>query len=110
MVCHWLSKLRGFQHDVIYELIAYQDLRLCLDIGAAAGAATCRIAEAGTADTRIKAFEPFPGNHQFFRDQTAGLDNVELIERAVSNRSGGSRFHVGTTVTGSKPGWERMRG
>ena len=110
MINDLLSKLPGFEQDVIYKLIAYQDLKLCLDVGAAAGVTTQWIKEAGSDETRILGFEPFPGNHAYFLKNTESLSNVELVRKAASSETGTSSFRVLSTVQGNEQGWEEMMG
>lgn len=110
MINDFISRLPGFKHDLIYDLIAYQDLRLCLDVGAAAGLITQQIAEAGSKKTTIVAFEPFPGNHQFFLEKTHAFKNVQLVKKAVSNQAGVSTFHVPSIVIEGKEAYTNMHG
>lgn len=56
--------------DCVYDILCHLDLGLCVDVGAAAGHMTRRIRRAGGARTRVVAFEPFPGNHEFFYRST----------------------------------------
>ncbi|WP_416672052.1 FkbM family methyltransferase [Egbenema bharatensis] len=110
MINDLLFKLLCFKHDVIYDLISYQDLKLCVDVGAAAGVITKKIKQAGTNETKVLAFEPFEGNHQYFLKNTATLKNVELIPKAVSVQSGTAKFQVPSVVAGTERGWEEMIG
>ena len=110
MINNFLVKLPFFKHDLIYDLIKYQDLRLCLDIGAASGAMTRKIKLAGSVRTQIFAFEPFPGNHKYFSETTKGLSGITLFKKAVSSEPGVFRFHVGSVVAGDEKGWESMTG
>jgi FkbM family methyltransferase len=110
MINDFISRLPGFKHDLIYDLIAYQDLRLCLDVGAAAGLITQQIAEAGSKKTTIVAFEPFPGNHQFFLEKTHSFKSIQLVKKAVSNQAGVSTFHVPSIVIEGKKAYENMHG
>jgi len=110
MINDFLAKIPGFKQDVIYSLIAYQDLKLCLDVGAAAGITTRWIKDAGTRETRVIGFEPFPGNHPYFLQNTKTLANVELIPKAASSTTGYSSFRVLSTVQGNEKGWNQMQG
>lgn len=110
MINDLLSKLPGFEQDIIYKLIAYQDLKLCLDVGAAAGVTTRWIKDAGSDGTRVIGFEPFPGNHSYFLDHTKTLSNIELVKKAAAAQTGTSSFRVLSTVQGSEKGWESMQG
>ena len=71
---------------------------------------TRRIRRAGGARTRVVAFEPFPGNHEFFYQSTMRLDNVTLIKKAVSDRVGVAEFTVPSVVQGTEPRWEKYAG
>lgn len=95
--------------DFIYSILRNLELGLCVDIGAAAGEHTLYILDAGGPATRVVAFEPFPGNHGFFREKTAGRA-VRLVPAAVSDVAGKVRFVVDSTVQGSEPGWEKLTG
>lgn len=110
MINDLLAKLPGFKQDIIYKLISYQDLKLCLDVGAAAGVTTRWIKMAGSESTRVVAFEPFPGNHNYFLKNTEQLTNIELVKKAASSTTGVSSFRVLSTVQGGEKGWEKMSG
>jgi FkbM family methyltransferase len=56
------------------------------------------------------AFEPFPGNHEFFYQSTMRLDNITLIKKAVTDRVGKAEFTVPSVVQGTEPGWEKYAG
>ena len=62
-------------------------------------------------DVQVVAFEPFEGNHPHFRQATQDLgDRVRLVEKAVSDRAGVSRFVVDSVVDGTEPGWQKYVG
>ena len=71
---------------------------------------TRRIRRAGNEMTKVVAFEPFPGNHPFFLETTSDLTNIQLVKKAVSNVVGTASFVVDSTVRGTEPGWETLRG
>jgi FkbM family methyltransferase len=96
--------------DFVYEIIGDLAPRLCVDVGAAAGVFTRRMCEALDDDGRVVAFEPFPGNVPYFRAATAGLPNITLFQKAVSERCGTSELFVDSVVLGSERGWEGMNG
>jgi len=96
--------------DCVYDVLSYLDLGLCVDVGAAAGHMTRRIRRAGGARTRVVAFEPFPGNHEFFYQSTMPLDNITLIKKAVSDRVGVAEFTVPSVVQGTEARWENYAG
>lgn len=110
MINDFLSRLPGFKRDVIYDLLAYQNLNLCLDVGAAAGGITRRLKQIGDDDTRVIGFEPFVGNHQYFVQNTQSFANVELVKKAAAATTGKSTFRVLSTVEGSEKGWEKYLG
>jgi FkbM family methyltransferase len=96
--------------DCVYDILGHLDPGLCVDVGAAAGEATRRIHAAGKSRTRVIAFEPFPGNHRFFYESTMGLENVELVRKAVTDRVGRAAFIVPGVVQGTEKGWEKHAG
>lgn len=98
------------KRDVIYDILQFLPLRLCVDIGAAAGHLSKRMLQAGNEGTRVVAFEPFPGNHPFFRKTMAGQDRAVLKASAVSDSVGTAVLVIGSVVTGSEPGWENFSG
>ena len=105
-----LSALGQPRRDFIYETVADLRPRLCVDVGAAAGATTRRMREAMPAEGRVVAFEPFPGNLPHFRATTAGLTNVTLLQKAVSDQIGTAAFYVESVVSGTEPGWRDLVG
>ncbi len=98
------------EQDFIYQTIRRLPLQLCADVGAAAGEKSRTIRLAGDDMTRVVAFEPFPANHGFFQAAVRDLDNVELVTKAVSDKTGHADFFVSSTVSGTEPGWERFAG
>lgn len=110
MIRHLTEIIDKPGRDCIYDILSHLDLGLCVDVGAAAGHITWRIRTAGGVRTRVVAFEPFPGNHQFFYQSTMGLDNITLINKAVSDRVGVAEFTVRSVVQGTEPRWENYAG
>ena len=99
------------EHDFIYDVLARMPpTRLCVDVGAAAGQATRRIRKAGGPDTAVVAFEPFPGNEQFFAKETRDLTNVSLVWKAIGDQVGSAEFLVPQVVTGTEKSWEGYAG
>jgi len=98
MIRHLTENIDKPRRDCVYDILCHLDLGLCVDVGAAAGHMTRRIRRAGGARTRVVAFEPFPGNHEFFHQSTTGLDNVILIKKAISDRVGKAEFTVPSDV------------
>lgn len=110
MIRHLTEIIDNPGQDCIYDILSHLDLGLCVDVGAAAGHMTWRIRRAGGARTRVVAFEPFPGNHEFFHQSTKRLDNITLIKKAVSDRVGVAEFTVRSLVQGTEPHWEKYTG
>lgn len=98
------------EKDCIYEFLKHMDLKLCVDIGAAAGYFTKIISQKGDKSTHIVAFEPFPGNFSFFEEHTKDIKNIVLIKKALSDTMGKLDFFVPSTVEGTEPGWENFAG
>ncbi|MEM7114856.1 MAG: hypothetical protein AAF614_20640 [Chloroflexota bacterium] len=59
--------------DFVYDVLSYLNLGLCVDVGAAAGHITRKLCHVGGEQTRVVAFEPFPGNHVYFLQSTNDL-------------------------------------
>lgn len=94
------------KRDFIYDVLArIPSTRLCVDVGAAAGQATRRIRQAGGPDTAVVAFEPFPGNEQYFAKETRDLTNVSFVWKAVGDEVGKAEFLVPQVVTGTEKSW-----
>jgi len=99
------------KRDLIYDILYHLNLDLCVDIGAAAGDITRKLCLVGGANTRIVAFEPFQGNHEYFYQSTKNLNNnISLIKKAVSDSIGTVEFIVPSVVLGTEPGWEKFVG
>jgi FkbM family methyltransferase len=105
-----ITALGQARRDFIYDAIADMAPRLCVDIGAAAGHTTRRLSEAMSAEGRVIAYEPFPGNLPHFRASTSELTNVALVEKAVSEKVGATEFYVDSVVHGTEPGWQGLIG
>lgn len=97
--------------DFAYQLLAHTRPSLCLDVGAASGA-TVQKMKKHAPQSRVLAFEPFPGNIPFFEQATAGIDGVVLMQLAVSNTFGVQDFHVPHVVKQSDApaSWAGMSG
>lgn len=98
------------EDDFIYNVLSYFTLNLCLDIGAASGQMTRRIRVSGSTNTKVVAFEPFPGNYKYFSETTQDLNNIKLVKMAVSDTVGTAKFVVPSMVIGTEPGWEKYIG
>lgn len=95
--------------DDIYDVVAHMAPGVYLDVGAAAGKITARLARKASA-SRIISFEPFAGNIPHFKKNTSPFSNVTLIEKAVSNFNGNGKLFVGSQLTGDERGWEGYNG
>lgn len=71
------------------------DLGNALDGGAGSGATARKMLKHLSEDACVYAFEPFPGNHRFFK----GADyRIELIPMALAESKKNMSFYVSTTV------------
>lgn len=99
------------KRDCIYDILSYWNLRLCIDVGAAAGHNTKRMSLMSNENTTIIAYEPFPGNHSHFEKAFLKIDKkAQLVKKAVSNSIGNSKFIVNSTVKGNELGWNNYEG
>lgn len=99
------------QRDCIYDIISHLNMKLCVDVGAAAGHSTQKLLDVGDQLTKVVAFEPYPGNHRFFEESNSAKENqVHLIKKAVSDNIGVVEFVVPSVVSGSESGWEDYEG
>lgn len=105
----FLTYLFPNKYDYIYDILSNKRPYLCLDVGAAAGLCSRKIKESSD-HTRIIAFEPFEGNHNYFYKNTDGLSDIQLIKKAVSNQVSSQKFYVHSVVKGHEQGWETMPG
>ncbi len=92
-----------------YQVLRYLDPDLMVDVGAATGYMTTTMLRMSP-QSRVHAFEPFPGNHRFFTDHVAGDPRVTFDPRAVCDEDGQATFSVPSVVAGSEPGWENHAG
>jgi FkbM family methyltransferase len=99
----------GDRFDEVYYVVSCMAPGLCLDIGAAAGRGTFKLAK-GSPASRVIAFEPFVGNHTFFHNTTKYFANVELVPKAVSDFVGVGRLFVHSTLKGTEKYWEGYEG
>jgi FkbM family methyltransferase len=96
-------------HDCVYDAVRYLPNALCVDVGAAEGK-TAKQIRAASPSMRLVAFEPFPGNHDFFKSAFPDDDHVRLETLAVSDKIGEATFVVPQIVVGWEPGWETKAG
>lgn len=96
--------------DFVYDLLVPEELDLCVDVGAARGEFTRLLRSKGAHNTKVVAFEPFPGNWKFFEQATLDLEGVSLVRSVVGDREGFEDFFVRDVATGREPGWEGYEG
>lgn len=97
--------------DFVYQLLAHTSPALCIDVGAASGHTVAKTKKYAP-DTRVVAFEPFPGNIGFFEATTAGMQGVTLHQKAVASVRGVQEFYVPHIVASGAEGahWSKMAG
>lgn len=93
----------------IYKVVGHMAPGLNLDVGAAA-CMYSRLMALLSPQSRIIAFEPFPGNWQFGEKTVAPYPNITLRKEAVSDKDSSVKFFVSQTVTKDIPGWDKMEG
>lgn len=80
-------------------LIAYEKAGMLLndaiDGGAASGSATRQMLEHMGVENKVYAFEPFPGNHRFFRPEE---ERIVLIPKALAEQEKLMTFRVSSVV------------
>lgn len=101
--------LFGERRHAIYTVLPFLEPGLMLDVGAAAGAFTYLMLKMNP-QSRVYAFEPFPGNHPFFEKRLAGDQRATLIKKAVGEKPATVNFYVSSVVSGSEKGWSEMAG
>lgn len=74
------------------ELIGEGDL--VVEVGGHIGYLTLYFAQLAGPNGRVQVFEPGPNNLPYLRKNTAGRAQIEVLERAVSDRAGSARFHL----------------
>ncbi len=93
--------------DDIYN-IACRDGGLCIDGGAAAGHVTKILLEG--CNTKVIAFEPFPGNIPFFKQNVGSNPRVTFFQKALGRKNSTENFFVRKVVDGNQAGWTEMAG
>ncbi len=104
-----LSFLPDIDEIIPYKILSQINPGLSLDIGAAAGVMTQKMLQANPYG-RVLAFEPFAGNHPFFRQALQNYSNWQLVPKAAADFSGDGAFHVSSTVKGTEKNWLGMTG
>jgi FkbM family methyltransferase len=102
-------ELFGERPDAVYDVLTFVEPGLMLDVGAAAGMLTRRMLDRSP-ESRVVAFEPFPGNHPYLDDRVGNDPRVTIVKAAVADQTEPSTFLVGKTVSGTEPGWEKYVG
>lgn len=101
--------LFGNRNNAVYSLLRHMKPSLMLDVGAASGSITKMMLNMSP-DSHVMAFEPFPGNFEYF-EKNLGRDlRVTLHRVAVSDHTGEVNFFVSSVVAGKEPGWENYVG
>lgn len=99
----------GNRPHAVYSLLQYVEPGLMLDVGAAAGIFSKMMVNKNP-DSHVLAFEPFPGNFEYFEKNVGQDSRVTLHRVAVSDHSGEVNFFVSSMVAGKEPGWENYVG
>ena len=93
MVCPILSHQKIFSFEPVLRARAEVcgPLNVAVDGGAGWGDTAKTILHSAAADSKVYAFEPFPGNHSFF----AGCDErIKLVKAAIADHAGVATFNV----------------
>jgi FkbM family methyltransferase len=97
------------RHNAVYDLLTHLEPGLVLDVGAASGGVSSLIAK-HSPESRVIAFEPFPGNWPHLEKTVADLPQVTVDQRAASDTHGPARLYVSSVVAGDEKGWESRAG
>jgi FkbM family methyltransferase len=89
-----------------YRLLEHLAPGLCVDVGAAIGRTVGRVLDANP-QSRVIAYEPFPGNHPYFTQELGGDARVRLRPVAVADRAGREPFAVPDIVASGSSGWAK---
>tara|TARA_R110002020_G_scaffold106325_11_gene247520 strand:+ start:350 stop:1246 length:897 start_codon:yes stop_codon:yes gene_type:complete len=103
---------RGFfgeNPNAIDRCLKFLPSGLILDLGAAIGSKS-QIYRRMSPDSRVFAFEPYPGNWPHFEKKLGGDPSVRLIKKAVANVNSHVNFHVGHIVSGTDDNWTKGKG
>lgn len=86
--------LFGTLENGIYDILPFVEPGLMVDCGAAIGGITAKIRQRSP-NSRIIAFEPFPGNHVHFERRHGNDANITLYKAAVGSvRSAAAFFYA----------------
>lgn len=95
----------GNRKHAPYDVLAYLEPGLMLDIGASNGYISKLMLKKSPKSTVI-AFEPFPGNIPLLRKNAGADERIQIIEKAVSDDERAVPFHVASTVTTPTLNWD----
>jgi FkbM family methyltransferase len=95
----WLGSYEFEKQQVFIEAIQSGDV--IYDIGAHVGFYTLLSSKLAGTKGHVVAFEPFPSNVQFLQKHLKlnGVDNVTVIEKAVSDQPGQVAFEIAQSST-----------
>src|SRR5215471_2817272 len=85
-----------FEKEIAFVRRLLQPGMRAIDIGANYGTYTLAMARAVGPDGRVWAYEPADATARYLRKSIArnGLANVEMVQAALSNRTGTGRLHL----------------
>lgn len=96
-------------HNSPYALLRHLEPGLAVDVGAAEGRVSRRMATLQPSGN-VVAFEPFSANVPHFYKHVGDLQNVELRTKALGDVPGQAHLNVSSVLTGKEPGWEGRTG
>lgn len=89
--------LFGELENGIYDILPHIEPGLMVDCGAAVGGITAKLRQRSP-ESRVIAFEPFPGNHPHFERRHEADANVTLYKAAVGSARGKASFFTPSVV------------
>lgn len=89
--------LLGSLRDGVYDILPFLQPGLMIDCGAAVGGITAKMRK-NSPQSRVLAFEPFPGNHLHFESRHGSDCNVVLFKAAVGAKKGKASFFTPSVV------------
>lgn len=96
----------GDNQNAIDQCLKFLPNGLILDLGAAIGSKTA-VYKRMSPESRVVAFEPYPGNWPHFEEKFSDDPSVRLIKKAVANVNSVVNFHVGHVVSGTEDNWTK---
>ncbi len=101
VMSRWVLEEQGdwFEDELRFVRRWFPQGGIAIDVGANYGVYTLALAAKGGSKTRVASFEPTPAVVECLRASLDrnGFSHVELIEAAVSDRSGRGRLRLGST-------------